>query len=150
MTGPDLPAAVAVVQGGPAIATLRLSYDERLVRRKRLATVEGPMVLIDLPQVVSLNHGDRLRLADGRLVAVEAAAEPLMEVRGDLARLAWHIGNRHAPCRIEADRLLIRRDAVLEKMLAGLGARVTHLMAPFSPEGGAYGLGRTFGHNHAH
>ncbi|MBI1415820.1 MAG: urease accessory protein UreE [Limimaricola sp.] len=150
MSAPDLPPAVAVVQGGAAIATLRLSYEERLVRRKRLATLEGPMVLVDLPQVASLNHGDRLRLADGRLVAVEAAAEPLMDIRGDLPRLAWHIGNRHAPCQIETDRLLIRRDVVLEKMLAGLGARVTHLMAPFTPEGGAYGHGRTFGHDHAH
>ena len=47
------------------------------------------------------------------------------------------------------DRIpLIRRDHVLEKMLAGLGAALTLTTAPFKPEGGAYGHGRTMGHDH--
>ena len=29
-----------------------------------------------------------------------------------------------------------------------LGARVLHAMEPFTPEGGAYGHGRTMGHEH--
>ena len=65
-----------------------------------------------------------------------------------LPRLAWHIGNRHTPCRIEADRLIIRQDHVLEAMLRQLGAEIQHANLPFRPEGGAYGHGRTFGHDH--
>ncbi|MEL6207055.1 MAG: urease accessory protein UreE, partial [Pseudomonadota bacterium] len=57
-------------------------------------------------------------------------------------------GNRHTPCRIEADRLLIRDDHVLADMLRKLGAGVRPLHAPFQPEGGAYGHGRTMGHDH--
>jgi urease accessory protein len=69
-------------------------------------------------------------------------------VTGDLTRLAWHIGNRHTPCQIEADHLVIRADHVLAAMLTGLGASVTPAKAPFTPEGGAYGHGRTMGHEH--
>jgi urease accessory protein len=56
----------------------------------------------------------------------------------ELARLAWHIGNRHIDVQIAGDRLRIRRDHVIEDMLRGLGARVTAIEAPFEPEGGAY------------
>ncbi|HCQ64977.1 MAG TPA: urease accessory protein UreE, partial [Rhodobacteraceae bacterium] len=76
------------------------------------------------------------------------AAEDLLEIRGDLTRLAWHIGNRHTPCQIEPARLLIQRDHVLHDMLVKLGAEVSEVVAPFMPEGGAYGHGRTHGHAH--
>jgi urease accessory protein len=56
----------------------------------------------------------------------------------ELARLAWHIGNRHIDMEIIGNELRIRRDHVLEDMLRRLGARVTPLDAPFYPEGGAY------------
>ena len=80
-----------------------------------------------------------------------AAEEPLLEVTGaDLARIAWHIGNRHTPCQIEADRLLIQRDHVMADMLARIGAEVREVVEPFTPEGGAYGHGRTHGHDHGH
>ena len=81
-------------------------------------------------------------------MVVIAAAEPVVRITGDLPRLAWHIGNRHTPCEIAGDHLVIRRDHVLEKMLAGLGAGLTVTEAPFRPEGGAYGHGRTMGHDH--
>ena len=81
-------------------------------------------------------------LDDGGWLAVRAALEPLMEVTAhgpeQLARLAWHIGNRHLPAQIERDRILIRDDAVIADMLLGLGAHVHRIEAPFSPEGGAY------------
>ena len=86
---------------------------------------------------------------DGRIIAIRAAPEPLLAVRHhNLARIAWHVGNRHTPCQILDDHLLIREDPVLQKMLQGLGAEVTLLTAPFTPEGGAYGHGRTHGHQH--
>ena len=147
----DLPPAVAL-RRGPVTAALHgrvcLDYDTRFLRRRRLVTEAGEGVMVDLPETTSLEDGDALVLSDGRLVGVTAAAEPLIEVRGDLARLAWHVGNRHTPCRIESGRLLIRQDHVLRAMLVRLGATVTDLVAPFSPEGGAYGMGRTMGHDH--
>ena len=116
-----------------------LAHDERVLRRRRLVTAHGEGVLVDLPRTLRLEHGDALALEDGRLLEVIAAEEPLLEVRGDLVRLAWHIGNRHLPCQIEEGRLLVGRDRVVLAMLLGLGAALREVSEPFVPEGGAYG-----------
>ncbi len=109
---------------------------------------EGLAFLLDLAGATPIRDGDGLELEDGRIVAVEAAAEPLTEITAadppHLVRLAWHLGNRHLPTQLNGDRLLIRRDHVIEEMLVKLGATVIHVEAPFDPEGGAYG------HGHSH
>ncbi|OWU85231.1 hypothetical protein ATO6_09390 [Oceanicola sp. 22II-s10i] len=139
---------VRAYDGTPA-DRVRLDYDGRFLRRKVLTGEGGLRILVDLDQTVSLDEGDAFVLDDGRHVAVVADAEPLTEVSGpDLPRLAWHIGNRHTPCEISSDGLRIRRDRVMSDMLARLGATLTDLTAPFRPEGGAYGHGRTHGHSH--
>lgn len=125
-----------------------LDYDARLIRRKRLETAGGVSFMVDLPETVSLDEGDAFELIDGRIIEVRAAIEPVVIITGDLPRLAWHIGNRHTPCEVTKTHLVIRRDPVLENMLRGLGASLATQIAPFRPEGGAYGFGRTFGHAH--
>lgn len=146
----DLPPVRRLLRDAPAAAQHRvvLGYDERLIRRKRLETDAGHGFMVDLPAVTSLDDWWGFELEDGSCVQVVAAPEDLVEVTGDLPRLAWHIGNRHTPCRIEAGRLLIRRDHVIEAMLAQLGAHMHSVHEPFAPEGGAYGHGRTMGHDH--
>ena len=133
---------------GPAHDLVTLTYDARFLRRKRLTSVHGISFLVNLAETLSLNHGDCFVLGDGTLIEVIAAEEPVVVVQGDLARLAWHIGNRHTPCQIEATRLLIRQDHVIEAMLVQLGATLSRALEPFTPEGGAYGHGRTMGHEH--
>lgn len=142
--------AGTVLRDTPATDSVVLDYEGRFLRRKRLVSCAGLAFLVDLAETVSLNPGDAFLLEDGRMIGVEAALEPCLRVEGALPRLAWHIGNRHTPCQIAEDHLLIRADHVLEGMLRGLGARVTSTMARFAPEGGAYGQGRTLGHDHAH
>lgn len=127
-----------------------LNYHERLIRRKRLVTAHDESFVVDLAETVSLDHGDGFELTDGRLIEVIAAPEALMQVTGDLPRLAWHIGNRHAPCQIMPGALILQRDKVMRGMLEGLGALVIDIDAPFTPDGGAYGHGRTMGHVHSH
>ncbi|MFZ5962187.1 urease accessory protein UreE [Thalassococcus sp. BH17M4-6] len=128
-----------------------LDYEARFLRRKVLTLEDGQTVLADLAQTTSLDHGGVLITETGEEIAIAAAPEPLLEVRGDaLPRIAWHIGNRHTPCQIEDDRLLIQRDHVIADMLARIGAQVTEVIEPFTPEGGAYGHGRTHGHDHSH
>ena len=132
-----------------AADTVTLDYEARFLRRKRLVSDGGEPFLVELAETQSLNHGEGFRLDDGRIIAVMAAAEPLLAVRHDnLARIAWHVGNRHTPCQIADDHILIREDKVLQAMLEGLGASVAQVIAPFTPEGGAYGHGRTHGHEH--
>lgn len=130
-------------------ALCALSYEDRFFRRRKLTVDQGWSLVADFEQTVSLNDGDALETTDGRLVRIIAAPESLLAVSGpELARLAWHIGNRHTPCQVEADRLLIRDDPVIANMLAHLGATMTAVTEPFKPEGGAYGHGRTHSHEH--
>ena len=133
-----------------AFDTCIMSYDDRFLRRQVIKTTEGATLLVDLAHTTSLDHGDALELTDGRLIAVIAADEALLEITGDLVKLAWHIGNRHTPCQIEANRLVIQCDPVIGHMLEHLGASVTEVFEPFTPEGGAYGHGRTHSHDHGH
>ncbi len=105
---PDLPPARRLLRRADRVAVampfgrVTLGYEARLLRRKRLRTEGGAAFLVDLAGTISLNAGDCFVLEDGRLVEVAAAEEPVLVVTGDLARLAWHIGNRHTPCQIEA------------------------------------------------
>lgn len=100
--------------------------------------------MIDLPHARHLQDGDRLVLEDGRRVLVRAASEPVLDIAApDLARIAWHLGNRHCPTQILDGLLRIRSDHVLAEMLRGLGCTLVERMAPFEPEHGAYR-----GHDH--
>jgi urease accessory protein len=88
-------------------------------------------------------------LEDGAIVRVAGKPEPLLEVSAasahELARLAWHIGNRHADVQVVDGTMRIRRDHVLEER--GLGARLTPVEAPFDPEHDAYEH-HQHGHDH--
>jgi urease accessory protein len=131
-----------------------LDAGERHRRRVVLRCESGAELLLDLPHATVLHDGDGLVLEDGSLVLVTAKPEPLIEIAAesthDLARLAWHIGNRHVDVQVVGDRLRIRRDHVLEQMLRGLGARVTSIEAPFEPEHGAYDHHQPHHHQHHH
>lgn len=137
---------------GPVAGRITLNKDQRHRRRIALTTDEGLAFLLDLPKAVQLAHGDGLQLEDGQIILVEAEAEPLMAVRArdlhHLLVLAWHLGNRHLEAQIEPDRILVRRDHVIEEMLKGLGAEVELVVEPFSPQGGAYGDAHSNHHHH--
>lgn len=131
-----------------AADSLTLNYDDRHRRRIRLTTDSGADVLLDLAKAVPIADGDGLALADGGWLAVRAAPEPLIEITcgtpHELARIAWHLGNRHLPAEVRAESLRIRPDHVIVEMLNGLGAATREIEAPFQPEGGAYD------HHHHH
>ena len=132
--------------------TLTLTYDDRYRRRMSMCSDNGLAFLLDLPEAQDMRAGDSLVLDDGRLIRIVAADEPLMvAVPADIAnlpRVAWHVGNRHLTCQILSDRLVLRADKVIGHMLEHLGCAVTYRDGPFTPEGGAYGQGRTHSHEH--
>ena len=154
------PRAVSVLSAGNAGSTTPygravLAHDERHLRRRAIELADGSKVLVDLPEPVSLNDGDRLVLEDGGHIEIIAAPEEVYDIRArdgvHLAELAWHIGNRHLAASIEAGRILILRDHVIKAMLEGLGAAVTDVSEPFRPVRGAYsGHGGGHGHDHGH
>jgi urease accessory protein len=137
-----------------AVATVTLAFDDRHRRRIRLIDDDGRDFLLDLEEATLMGDGDGLRLNDGSFVRVVAAQEAVADVSGSsqahAARLAWHIGNRHAPVQVLPDgSLRIRDDHVLVTMLEGLGATVIRRRAAFSPEPGAYARS-SHGHRHDH
>lgn len=135
-----------------ATDSVTLDFEARFRRRIVMTTDGGAEFLLDLPKVTDLRHGDCLKLEDGRLIKIIAAEEPLLKITGDdarhLTRLTWHIGNRHLPCQIEPDHILIQPDKVISDMIGVLGGQVEEVTQPFTPEGGAYGHGRTHSHEH--
>lgn len=135
-----------------AVDTVTLAYDDRHRRRVRLTTDGGTAFLLDLSRAAVLGDGDGLHLDDGGWIGVHAAVEDVIEVTAgtsdDLARLAWHIGNRHCPAQFVGGRILIRADHVMAEMLRGLGAALQPRRAPFTPESGAYAGGH--GHSPTH
>ncbi|MFC3326926.1 urease accessory protein UreE [Mesorhizobium cantuariense] len=153
------PRAVSVLSAGkagaiPPSGRAVLAHDERHLRRRAIELADGSKVLVDLPEPVALNDGDRLVLEDGAHIEIIAAPEEVYDIRArdgvHLAELAWHIGNRHLAASIEAGRILILRDHVIKAMLEGLGATVTDVSEPFKPVRGAYSGGHDHGHAHAH
>ena len=128
---------------------IELSYDERFLRRKKLTSYNGIQFLVDLKNTISLKKDDMFKLDSGLLINVRYKIEELLEIKGNnLMHLIWHIGNRHIPCQIEENRILIQNDKVIEEMISRLHGQTKVVLEAFDPEGGAYGIGRTHGHRH--
>ena len=131
-----------------------LTFDLPHRRRIALTTDTGAALLLDLAQTQHLRDGDGLETDAGGVIRVAALAEPLLELTAPdpaaLARLAWHLGNRHLPVQILSGALRIRPDHVIADMARGLGAAARALSAPFDPETGAYAAGPHDHHDHHH
>jgi urease accessory protein len=129
-------------------AELLLPFELRQKSRLRTRTTQGEDVGLILPRGEILRDGDFLAAEDGRCVKVTAKPERVLQVGCadalQLARVAYHLGNRHVPLQVGDGWLRIANDYVLRQMVEGLGAVVVALEAPFEPEPGAYG-----GHMHA-
>ena len=130
---------------GPAALTLSLPFELRQKTRLRTVLTNGEEVGLFLPRGSVLRDGECLEAADGRVIGVVAADEALIEARcadaALLARIAYHLGNRHAPVQVGPAGCASRPIHVLAAMVRGLGAEVRDVVAPFEPEGGAYGGG---------
>ena len=153
-----LPRASRVLKAGTwdssrEAGSVTLAFADRHRRRIVLAMDQGGKVLLDLERAAMLRDGDGLEidgngleLEDGSVLRVIAAPEPCIDLTCDacdgpdaLLRLAWHIGNRHAPVMVVDGRTLrIQADPVLLDMARGQGAEAVQVHAPFQPEGGAY------------
>lgn len=135
---------------GEPTATLTLPLDKRVRGRLRVTLDDGTAAGVFLDRGQVLRDGDLLATADGVVIRVRAAVEPVSRVRCDdpllWARACYHLGNRHVPLQIGHGLLLYQRDHVLDDMLRGLGLWPEAVELPFDPEPGAYGGG----HGHTH
>lgn len=139
----------------PASVAVTLEHSDRQKSRGLLKLDDGSEAALLLDRGTGLQHGDHLRADDGLVVVVQAALEGLSIVTAgdplDLARAAYHLGNRHITVQIGALRLAYLHDHVLDDMVRELGFQVSFSAERFEPESGAYGHGHAhLSHPHAH
>lgn len=131
------------------MTTLTLPWEHRTRSRMRVVLDNGEEAGLFLERGILLHTGDLLASDDGDVVEVRAAEEALSEtVCRDallMAKVCYHLGNRHTAVEIQAGRIRYPHDPVLDDMVRGLGLEVTTILAPFEPEVGAYA-----GHGHSH
>src|SRR5258706_10783297 len=121
---------------------LKLPFESRQKSRLKTKLVSGEEVGLILPRGEILRGGDLVTASDGRVIEVVAQDEKLLHVETkELAKAAYHLGNRHVPVEVGEGYLRISEDHVLEEMLKTLGAKLSHVEAPFEPEAGAYAGG---------
>jgi urease accessory protein len=130
---------------------LTLPFELRQKSRLKTQLGDGTEVGLMLPRGLILRGGDCLRAEDGSIIRVVAAAESVSTVRHQdllsIARVSYHLGNRHVSLQIGDGWLRYQHDHVLDDMVRGFGLEVIHEIAPFEPEGGAYG---DHEHHHGH
>ena len=121
---------------------LKLPFESRQKTRLRTKLVSGEEVGLMLPRGEILRGGDLVTASDGRVIEVVAEPENLLHIETkELAKVAYHLGNRHVPVQVGENFLRIAADHVLEEMVRKLGANVSHVEAAFEPEAGAYAGG---------
>ena len=148
----EITSKLAKTDKAPAPAgQLRLPFELRQKSRLRTKLVSGEEIALMLPRGEILRGGDLVLASDGRVIEVLAEPEALAHIESaELARLAYHLGNRHVPVQVGNGFLRIAADHVLEEMARKLGAKVSHVEAPFEPEAGAYAGGHDHRHDHDH
>jgi urease accessory protein len=148
--------APVLLQRAPSV---QLDWDVRQKSRFDATDSSGRRLGVFLPRGKVVRGGDVLVAEDGSMIRVEAAPQPVLEVRAcaqhgsafDLMRAAYHLGNRHVQLELRPDCLRLEPDHVLADMLRAMHLDVAERQAPFEPEAGAYSMGSTGGHGgHGH
>jgi urease accessory protein len=134
--------------------TLTLPFELRQKSRLVARLDSGREILLILPRGHVLRDGARLGTSEGSVVQIRSADESLSTVSSgapaELARAAYHLGNRHVAVQIRDRSLAYLHDHVLDDMLRGLGLEPSLSVGPFEPEPGAYGHGAVHQHDHEH
>jgi urease accessory protein len=176
MTAPTPPASLDVsrhIEGGRGLsavllrraASIALPSAVRASLRFEAPDSTGRSLRVTLAEGTRLRTGDVLVGADGSLVRLDAAAEPVLVVvpcpehggPADLLRAAWWLGDRHVPVQVHADRLELASDPGLAQALRARHLVVTEISAPFEaieamprPHGQASDAARGHDHDHGH
>jgi urease accessory protein len=143
----------AAVRADRIADTVSLDHAAREAVAGSLVAEGGLGFAVALTKAAPLEDGDALRLDDGRLVAVRAAAEDLLEVRAEnparLMRLAWQLGGSHVPSEIATDVLYVPATPATAELVRGQGCHASPVSRAFRPERAAHDHS-TCGHDHSH
>ncbi len=125
---------------GEPIDRLPLSWEQRRKSRLKATTAKGRPIGLFLPRGTILLEGSLLRVSDGTVITVEAAAEDVSTIASPdavlLARVAYHLGNRHVRTQVGPGLIRYRHDRAIDELVRKLGAEVVVEEVPFEPERG--------------
>lgn len=145
------------VRADAVVDTVVLDHAARSRGAGHLHAEGGLAFDLALSKPAVIEDGDALRLEDGRLVAVRAAAETLLEVRAEnparLMRLAWQLGGSHVEAEIGADVLYVPDTPANAELVRGQGCTAGPVSRAFRPERAAHDhstCGHDHGHDHSH
>ena len=101
-----------------------LGWEDRTKSRQKVKTEQGEEFAIALSTGQSLNIGDILFEDKERIIVIDSIKENVLVVYPsspqEMAKIAFQIGNRHAPIQIEEDRILTPYDRLMEDFLKKL------------------------------
>lgn len=145
---------LGVIAADRATDSLTLPYERRVLGRLKAMSDSGRELGLFLDRGPVLRDGEGLLAESGEVVRIRAAVEPVVTARVasglPLARLAYHLGNRHVQLALGEDArggfVRFPPDHVLEALAERLGAVLEHHEATFDPEPGAYQ--QAGGHSH--
>ena len=104
---------------------LELEWEELNKRILRKQTENGTDVSISLESSGHLHYGDVLYEDENTLIAIRTKLEKVYVITPktmkEMGKMAFEIGNRHTPCIIENDEILVRYDHTLEKLMDEVG-----------------------------
>ena len=129
-----------VASSGEASDRLALTWELRRRSRLKATTVGGHEVGLFLPRGTVLFDGDLLRTSDDGIIEIEAAPEDVSTISSPdavlLARVAYHLGNRHVRTQVGPGFIRYRHDRAVDELVRKLGAEVQVEEVPFEPERG--------------
>ncbi len=104
---------------------LEIEWEELNKRIFRKHTEGGKEVAISLDNSGVLNYGDILYEDEDTLIALRTKLEKVYVIKPktmrEMGKMAFEIGNRHTPCIIDDDEILVRYDHTLEKLMDEVG-----------------------------
>ncbi|MCS5591492.1 MAG: urease accessory protein UreE [Gammaproteobacteria bacterium] len=122
--------------------TVTLTLEQRARSRLKTRLDSGEDVGVFMRRGNVLEHGDFIATEDGFVARVLAATEQLSSIYTDdsllLARVCYHLGNRHVELQVTQKSVHYRHDHVLDEMVKSFGLNVISELLPFQPEKGAY------------
>jgi len=124
------------------VERVALGWEDRLRSRQRVTSDAGTEIGIALPTGQALTEGDILFEDADRVVTVGAIPEDVLVLYADsaeeLARVAYQVGNRHAPVSIEKDRVITPYDNVLEEYFQKMDVRTERVIEIFTHDFGVH------------
>ena len=137
-----------LASAGESSDRLALTWEQRRKSRLKATTVSGEEVGLFLPRGSILFDGDLVRTSDDRIIRIEAAPEDVSTISSPdavlLARVAYHLGNRHVRTQVGPGFIRYRYDRTIDKLVRTLGIEPIVEEVPFEPERG------TKDHTHDH